>query len=101
MPRAVLVLTACAVILLSASQCRFPDPTADDVERVKQEFLMLRFHAPTIREFSHMSDMELFQKSCQSKRVRCDKVLQIIKDKDPDFYQKLTGGGTSVKEGKL
>lgn len=83
------------LVLLSAfaaSSCRLADPTPDDLDRVKEEFLILRFHAPFSREYSQMKDLELFEKSCVSKRVRCERVLEMLKEKDPSFYRRLVGG---------
>lgn len=66
------------------------DPTAEDIVRVKEQFLVLRFRAPLVAELRHKSDLELFQRSCKNHRVRCETVLERVKQDDPDFYRALT-----------
>ncbi len=80
-----------SILALSLTSCRLADPTPDDLERVKEEFLILRFHAPFSRELNQLNDEELFEKSCVSKRVRCERVKEMLKEKDPSFYQRLKG----------
>ncbi|MEQ9365770.1 MAG: hypothetical protein RIF32_16120 [Leptospirales bacterium] len=65
------------------------DPRADDVERIKKEFLTFRFRAPLDERFAGKSDLELFRLICAENRVRCEPVLEMLKDSDPDFYDKL------------
>lgn len=65
------------------------EPRPDDVERIKQEFLTFRFRAPLDDRFAGKSDLELFQLICAENRVRCGPVLEMLKESDPAFYEKL------------
>lgn len=65
------------------------DPRPDDVARIKKEFLTLRFRAPLDERFSDKSDLELFRLVCAENRVRCEPVLEMLKESDPEFYEKL------------
>ncbi len=64
-------------------------PRAEDVERVKQDFLTLRFHSEFSPELKGKSDLEIFELSCTQNRVRCSTALEMLKASDPDFYAKL------------
>ena len=74
--------------ILCAS-CR-ASPTNTDVEAVRRTFLVLRFNAPFHKETRHLGDEELFKISCEKKRVKCDEVLHLLKEKDPRFVALLT-----------
>ncbi len=76
----------CAGCLLTACAA---EPTAEDVTRVKEQFLVLRFQAPLVAELRHLSDRDLFERSCKNHRVRCDAVLEMLKKDEPDFYNTL------------
>lgn len=67
------------------------DPTENDVVRVKQQFLILRFRSGLDPKMQGKSDMELFQQSCINNRVNCDRVVEMLKQSDPEFHSKLTG----------
>jgi hypothetical protein len=67
----------------------YAEPTESDLERVKQQFLVMRFHAPFNNEWNSLSDKELFEKSCKANRVKCGPALDILKKQDPNFYIKL------------
>lgn len=69
------------------------EPTPEDVTRVKEQFLILRFRAPLVAEIRNHTDKQLFERSCKNNRVRCGRVLELIKAEDPAFYNTLTGGG--------
>ena len=64
-------------------------PNTDDVERVKQRFLELRFSAPFQARFRSLEDRELFALSCEQMRVKCPEVLELLKAADPAFYRNL------------
>ncbi|MCS7205007.1 MAG: hypothetical protein NZ853_04870 [Leptospiraceae bacterium] len=64
------------------------EPTKVDVERVIKHFIQLRIQNEITG--SKQSDMELFYISCRNNRVNCDKVLEILKKENPEFYQTLT-----------
>lgn len=64
-------------------------PNADDVRRVKQHFLSLRFSAPLRPQMRDLSDQTLFRTSCEQMRVDCDQVLAKLKKSDPDFFATL------------
>jgi len=74
-------------LILSACYAR---PHQADAERVMDEFMNLRFHAPLNAELSGLTDRQLFDMACRSKRVKCDLVLDILKNNNPDFYTRLT-----------
>lgn len=65
------------------------EPRADDVERIKKEFLTFRFRAPLDERFAGKSDLELFRLICAENRVRCEPVLEMLKESDPEFHEKL------------
>ncbi|MCR9143793.1 MAG: hypothetical protein NXI24_16215 [bacterium] len=65
------------------------EPRADDVERIKKEFLTFRFRAPLDERFADKSDLELFRLICAENRVRCGPVLEMLKESDPEFHEKL------------
>ena len=65
------------------------DPRAGDVERIKKEFLTFRFRAPLDERFAGKSDLELFRLICAENRVRCEPVLEMLKESDPEFHEKL------------
>ncbi|MDH5656633.1 MAG: hypothetical protein OEZ34_12040 [Spirochaetia bacterium] len=67
----------------------YAEPTDSDIQRVKQQFLMMRFHAPFSDELSPLSDKELFEKSCEKNRVKCSMALDHLKRTDNNFYSKL------------
>lgn len=69
----------------------YAEPTADDLERVRRQFLVLRFHAPFDPALRGFDDKRLFEMSCQNHRVRCDRVLGMLKIKDMKFYGTLVG----------
>jgi len=88
------ILGLLAVSLLFFGACG-ADPTPEDVTRIKEQFLVLRFRAPLVAELRHLSDRELFQRSCKNHRVRCEFVLEMIQKDDPEFYSAL---GTAAPE---
>ena len=77
-----------AIPLLFLFQC-YADPTDADIERVKQQFLVMRFHAPFTEEWRYLSDKELFEQSCKNTRIRCDIAIEILKKQDEKFYNTL------------
>ncbi|MCE9598035.1 MAG: hypothetical protein K8S54_08705 [Spirochaetia bacterium] len=85
-----LVLPLFALALLTACYAK---PTDVDAARVKQEFMNMRFQSPLNPEYASMTDRQLFELACRSKRVKCDQVLEIVKEKDAEFYMKLNPEG--------
>ena len=67
----------------------YADPTDNDIERVKQQFLIMRFHATFTDEWSSLNDKELFEISCKNNRVKCDLALELLKKQDVNFYTTL------------
>lgn len=65
------------------------EPEQSDVTRVKEYFLQLRFQSAFQPALQSKSDQELFQLSCKANRVDCDRLLQMLKEQDPDFYRTL------------
>ncbi|MBL8019700.1 MAG: hypothetical protein JNM27_08560 [Leptospirales bacterium] len=84
-----LIFIFLALTLLSSCYAK---PNEVDATRVKQEFMNMRFQSPLNPEYASMTDRQLFELACRSKRVKCDKVLEIIKEKDPEFFVKLNPG---------
>ena len=70
----------------------YAEPTQEDLERVKRRFLLLRFEAPLSAEYRGKSDAELFQVSCRQNRVRCDDVLELLREHDRKFHDRLMEG---------
>ncbi|MBE7437756.1 MAG: hypothetical protein HS115_04805 [Spirochaetales bacterium] len=73
------------LLLLSCSAL----PSDVDVERVKETFLALRFQSAATDENQGLPDRELFEQACRRVGVRCNHVLQKLKEKDPEFYRRL------------
>jgi hypothetical protein len=69
------------------------DPNETDAERVKEQFLSYRFQATFNPETKDLTDKELFEQTCKANRVNCDKVIEILKKKDPAFVDTLTTDG--------
>lgn len=90
MIRHLLRFAAVAAVLatLSLGGCR-AEPRADDVERIRKDFLELRFRAPLDPRLEDKSDLELFRLVCASQNVQCEPVLEMLKEQDPEFYQTL------------
>jgi hypothetical protein len=86
--RQVSILALIAMIAAFAGGCS-GSPRAEDVERVKQDFLTLRFHSEFSPELKGKSDLEIFELSCTQNRVRCSTALEMLKASDPEFYAKL------------
>jgi len=82
-----LVIVAAAVF---GSGC-YADPREEDLERVKEDFLTIRFLAPFREEWRGLDDESLFELSCQQNRVQCDDVRAMLKEEDPEFYAILVG----------
>lgn len=85
-----LTLKASLVVWIFLLNCS-ADPVENDAIRVKEQFLVLRFRAATNPELKGKTDQELFEISCINNRVRCDAVLEILSENDPEFYSTLTG----------
>lgn len=66
-------------------------PEESDLVRVKEYFLQVRFQAAFKPELQSKSDMELFLLSCEQNRVKCDPLLEMLKEKDRPFYDTLKG----------
>ena len=75
-------------ILLIGCKAR---PEESDLVRVKEHFLQMRFQAAFRPELQSKSDMDLFLLSCEQNRVRCDPLLEMLKEKDRPFYDALKG----------
>ncbi|MCB1307015.1 MAG: hypothetical protein KDK30_02490 [Leptospiraceae bacterium] len=82
--RPILIGLFCVSVIHCAAE-----PTEEDVERARSEFLIMRFQAPFVRELRGRSDMELMQMVCRSKNLDCDALLKRIEESDPQFYQQL------------
>ncbi len=76
------------------------EPRAGDVGRIKSEFLTFRFQAPLNPRFADKSDLELFQLICAQNRVRCAPVLDMLRESDPEFYDKLHANQAGPSSGK-
>jgi hypothetical protein len=81
------------VLIITLGSC-YANPNADDLERVKSRFLLLRFQAPLTKEYKHLNDKDLFELSCSQNRVKCSLVLKMLEEKDPDFFSGLKSGGS-------
>ena len=66
-------------------------PEESDLVRVKEHFLQIRFQSAFKPELQAKTDMELFLLSCEQNRVRCDPLLEMLKEKDRPFYDTLKG----------
>ena len=83
-------MRACAVaLLLCFLACSPKKPSTEDLERVRNSFLQLRFNAVLIPELKAKKDMEIFETSCRAKRVDCKQVLELLKEEDLSFYKRL------------
>jgi len=80
------------LILLILVSC-YAEPGRADLERVRQQFLVLRFYAPFSNDLKGKNDKELFELSCKMNRVRCSKVLALLQREDVNFYTTVTGIG--------
>ncbi|MBI39206.1 MAG: hypothetical protein CMF59_06380 [Leptospiraceae bacterium] len=65
------------------------EPNATDVNRVKDEFLHLRFQSQIQPELKGLSDARLLQMACKRNNVQCDLVIERLKESDPEFYKVL------------
>lgn len=72
-------------------------PEESDLVRVKEHFLQMRFQAVFRPELQSKSDMELFLLSCEQNRLRCDPLLEMLKEKDRPFYDALKGVSAAKK----
>lgn len=79
--------------LLFFLQGCYARPGENDLQRVRQQFLVNRFQAPFFRETKGLSDLEIFKMTCDNNRVRSELILEMLKEKDPQFYEKLTRSG--------
>ncbi len=70
----------------------YAKPTESDADRVIQEFTALRFQAPLNSEYAKLTDRQIFEFACRSKRVKCDQVLEIVRTRNPDLYKALNAG---------
>lgn len=92
--RACIASLACFAITALAG-C-YAEPREEDLQRVKEDFLTLRFVAPFREEFRGMNDEQLFAMSCQNNRVQCDEIRAMLKAEDPEFYRILTGEAEKI-----
>ncbi len=81
-------LAVLSALLFTGVSCR-ADPRPDDVDRIRKDFLELRFRAPLDPRLENKSDLELFRLVCASQNVQCEPVLEMLKEQDPEFYQTL------------
>lgn len=88
LPRRIYVFALIATLSAFLGGCS-GSPRPEDVERVKQDFLTLRFHSEFSPELKGKSDREIFELSCTQNRVRCSTALEMLKSSDPEFYAKL------------
>lgn len=72
-------------------------PEEADLARVKEHFLAARFQSLFVKDLQGKSDLEIFQFSCAQNRVQCDQVLDLLKEKDPTFYDTLKGAKPEKK----
>lgn len=87
--RKISFITILAVIVFTGIGCQFANPTMEDVDRVKKQFLVIRFNSTFDPELKNLNDRQLFELSCQYNRVRCDRVLNLLKKNDTEFYSRL------------
>ena len=80
------IMTLALVYMFNGCQA---EPGPADLGEVKRTFMALRFVAPFHGELRDFNDLELFERSCAQKRVRCEDVLEILKKEDEKFYQTL------------
>ena len=66
------------------------EPNKTDVQRVKEEFLFLRFQSRIQPRFQGLSDGQLFRLACKNNNVQCDPVVDELKKNDPEFYGVLS-----------
>jgi hypothetical protein len=88
LPRRIYIFMLIALLAAFVGGCS-GSPRPEDVERVKQDFLTLRFHSEFSPELKGKSDREIFELSCTQNRVRCSTALEMLKASDPEFYAKL------------
>lgn len=79
----------------------YANPNLDDMDRVKKQFLVLRFQAVNNPEYQRKSDRELFEESCKLNRVSCGRLLILLKQNDTEFYTKLLESSAPVKSQQL
>lgn len=89
MKRKILLALLYALLASGALPHCYAEPDSDDVDRVKRHFLSLRFQATFDPELRLKDDLQLFQLSCQKNRVKCDRVLNMLKMSDITFYTRL------------
>lgn len=80
-------------LILIFSGC-FAEPEISDLDRVKRDFLTLRFIAPFDSRFRDLNDEELFELSCRENRLKCQSVITLLETEDPQFYSELKGNRT-------
>lgn len=78
-----------AGLLFFFTKCSPAAPEQEDLERVRNYFLKLRFNAVFFPELRDETDKRLLELSCQANRLDCRKVMDMLKDKDPKFYENL------------
>ncbi|MEQ8351351.1 MAG: hypothetical protein RH862_07695 [Leptospiraceae bacterium] len=84
----IFLLTGLLLLLFTLAGCN-AEPNATDVQRVKDEFLHLRFQSQIQPKLKGLSDDRLFQMACKHNNVQCDRVLDELKKSDPEFYKTL------------
>lgn len=80
-----------AGVLLALAGC-YARPTDKDVDRVVEEFLHRRFNRSLESDTKSATDKDLLVVSCKRNQVRCDLVMERLKERDPDMYQKIMEG---------
>lgn len=84
-------LSSGVIALLFFASCS-ARPGTEDVKRVREQFLQLRFQAGLSAEYRGKTDRELFEMACKNARVQCPQVLEMLRSQDPEFYAKLQDG---------
>lgn len=84
-----LLIPLLAFVVLASCSAR---PGTEDLKRVREQFLKLRFEASLSSAFKGKSDRELFEMACKNAQVQCPLVLDMLKSQDPAFYAKLQEG---------
>ncbi len=65
------------------------EPNENDLNKTIKTFLELRFRSTYDKNLAQFKEYELFQLSCKQNRVKCNKVLGLLKEKKPEFYHTL------------
>lgn len=80
-----MLLLSLSLLLLACNA----EPNDTDVQRVKEDFMQLRFQSEIQPRFQGLSDEQLFRLACKNNNVQCDPVIEKIKQSDPEFYEVL------------